>query len=323
MMYIDSNTPGSTPQQGNSQWDIQDGLRAFIAHRLEFRAFNDKLGLVLTEEIMYESETNNLDLRVLSPHGIYHNFYIRANANSIIAFETDYTPVKGINIYGQAIVDEFLLPNEGNTNPSALGFLGGIKGTKEIAGLAGKLSLEFAKTDPYLYLRDNMTVADDSIQRAGEYGINFVVAIRDYTNNHGASYYDPEFLGYDYGGDALVVNANASLKDYGKWSIEGNLFFMKHGTSDYYTCWAATQETYESSTPTTSHPTDNHADDDATSTRNAASTTFVSGIHGSYTFNKNLDIYGQIDLIKINNYANIAGNTLNDIQLTLGACYSI
>ncbi|MFA7108923.1 MAG: hypothetical protein WC162_07240, partial [Sphaerochaetaceae bacterium] len=205
-MYISDNvTLGSiTPQQGNSQWDIQDGIRAFIAHRLEFKAFHDKVGLVLTEEIMYESETNNLDLRVLSPHIIYHNLYIRANANSIIAFEADYTPIKGINIYGQAIVDEFLLPGEGNNNPSALGFLGGVKATKEIAGYAGKASLEFAKTNPYLYLRDNMTVAEDSIQHAGEYGINFVVAIRDYTNNHGASYYDPEFLGYDYGGDALV-----------------------------------------------------------------------------------------------------------------------
>ncbi|MFA7107696.1 MAG: hypothetical protein WC162_00990 [Sphaerochaetaceae bacterium] len=322
----DDNTAGITPQQGNSQWNIQDGIRAFIAHRLEFRAFHEKVGLVLTEEIMYESETNCIDLRVLNPHGIYHDLYIRANANSIIAFEADYTPVKGINIYGQALVDEFLLPNENNNNPSALGFLGGIKGTKEIAGYAGKASLEFAKTNPYLYLRDNMEAADEEnnkIQHASDYGINFVVAIRDYTNNHGASYYDPEFLGYDYGGDALVFNANAGLKDYGKWSVEGNIFFMKHGTSDCYTCWAATEDTSAATTPTVTHPTDNHADLDAKDTRNAVSRTFVSGIHASYTCNKNFNVYGQIDFILINNYANISGDDLKDIQLTSGFCYSI
>ena len=48
---------------------------------------------------MYMSEDNTLDLRVLSPTTIYHDYYIRGNANSILAFEVDYTPISHVNIY--------------------------------------------------------------------------------------------------------------------------------------------------------------------------------------------------------------------------------
>ena len=60
-----------------NQNGVMSGLSMFLAHRLEGRLFNDKVNLALTEAIMYMSEDNTLDLRVLSPATIFHNYYIR------------------------------------------------------------------------------------------------------------------------------------------------------------------------------------------------------------------------------------------------------
>jgi hypothetical protein len=55
----------------------------FMSHRLEWRMFRDKVNFALTEAIMYQSSTNFIDLQVLNPVMIYHDYYIRSNSNSI------------------------------------------------------------------------------------------------------------------------------------------------------------------------------------------------------------------------------------------------
>ncbi|HOM93239.1 MAG TPA: hypothetical protein PKX66_08740 [Rectinema sp.] len=72
----------------------------------------NKLGFALTEGIMYQSADNTLDLRILNPAAIYHDYYIRGNSNSILSRELNYSPISYVNLYGQMVVDEFVLPGE-------------------------------------------------------------------------------------------------------------------------------------------------------------------------------------------------------------------
>jgi hypothetical protein len=108
--YYNNQTDG--PLIGDGQTGVLKGIYMFMSHRLEWRTLGDKVGLTLTESIMYQSEENLLDLRILNPAMIFHDYYIRNNANSILGLELDYTPVRGLNIYAQAAVDEFSLPGE-------------------------------------------------------------------------------------------------------------------------------------------------------------------------------------------------------------------
>ncbi|MGH0053486.1 MAG: hypothetical protein ACQ5SW_08885 [Sphaerochaetaceae bacterium] len=334
--YFDTAANGQTDGVvgGNNQEKLLNGIYMFMSHRLEGRLFKDKVGITLTESIMYQSEENLLDLRILNPAMIFHDYYIRSNANSLLGLELDYTPFRGLNIYAQAAVDEFSLPGE--TVPSAtetnypitFGYLAGIKGTVPVANAIGYGSVEFAFTDPYLYLRytTNNSPDDDSPANYDEYGLNYVGAIREFTNESGMRY-NSEFIGYTYGNDALVLNLNGGVKSYGKWNLSGNIFYMAHGTFDMFTIWDRVGGTTGSPLVTT--PTDdgndsagNYADSDYDD-RNAVSHTLVAGINGSYQITKTLRTFGQIDYITIKNYQNIAGQKASDIQLTLGLSYTL
>lgn len=299
-----------------------NGINMFMAHRLEWRFFNDKMNFVLTEAIMYQSEDNFLDLQILNPCMIYHNYYIRHNANSILSFEFDYTPINSLNIYAQLVVDEFALPGEpvpGGSSEALPNGLGVMLGANTAFALNGGVfygSFEGAKTDPYLYLRDN----GNREQQKGEYGINWVVAVRNYSES--GLFCDEEFLGYKYGGDAVVANLNAGFRASSSWHVEGNAFFMLHGTHDKWTLWSYENAGEKTETPTSSHKTGNNKDDNA-NLRNAVSKTLVLGVNGGYDFNNGFEVNAQLDFISIWNSGNIKSDKpITDLQLTLGAGYS-
>ena len=308
------------------------GLNMFLAHRLEWRLFKGKVNLALSESIMYQSEEGTLDLRILSPTTIFHNYYIRSNANSMIAIELDITLLKGLNIYGQVVIDEFQAPGFEPTAgvkgalPNGFGYLAGIQGNYPV--LRGFLfgSLEWVMTDPYLYLRDDGPIKEGLYQQLpGEYGINYVVALRHYIPD-GVTYHE-DFLGYKHGGDAIVINGQLGYREYNKWHTTLNLFYMLHGTKDKWTLWAAedlTNGTTLEKTPTTSHTsTENNYDKDA-HLRDSVEKTFVAGINGGYTILKGLDVFAQADFIYIVNPNNRSvNNDRYDFQLTLGVGYRL
>ena len=287
-----------------------------------------------SESIMYQSIDNTLDLRILNPAGFFHNYYIRSNSNSLITLEIDYTPISGLNLYGQLAVDEFALPGEpvpgkdSSALPSAFGYMLGAKGAYPLKKGILYGSLEGALTDPFLYLRYGDSGSQS--QNPGDYGINYIVAIREYYSG-GHIVYDEDFIGYKYGPDAIVFNLNGGYKEFDKWSVEGNLFFMLHGTHDKGTLWSEVNNLdtpsgstipYES-TPTDTHHTGNNYDLHP-DYRNSVSQTFVFGVKGNYTIIKNLNAYAQADLVHIINPGNIKTNPpITDVQLTVGVSYSL
>lgn len=323
MNYYSSDSLGNWTYAGDGdQYTTVKGLQMFMGHRLEGRFFSDRLGFALTEGVMYSSEEGVLDLQVFNPAMLWHNYYINMNANSILAFDLDYTPMRYLNIYGQWVIDEFAIPGEAvpgvdeSASPTAMGYLLGVRSSYPLKHGILYGSLEGAYTDPYLYLRGDG--ANDETNSS--YGINFVVAVRNHSQVDNVTY-DEQFLGYRFGGDAIVANLNGGYKRFGAWHLEGNLFYMAHGTHDMWTCWTKVTPDTNESTPTSTHHSENHRDDDAQD-RNAVSHTFVVGMNGGYVLAIGLDIFAQVDSINIWNYGNIAGRTAFDVQLTLGLHYA-
>lgn len=317
------------------------GISMFMAHRLEGRFFNDRLGFTLNEAMMYQQEDGALDLQVFNPAMFYHNYYFFGNSNSLLGFELDYTPWKYFNIYGQIVIDEIAFGGEDepgkakSARPSANGYIAGIKGNYPTSFGLAYASFEVAKTDPFLYLR-YFTSDDQNNENFDKFGgISYIVAIRNFSNgvSGGNIDYDRSAIGYKWGNDTLTFNLNAGFKQYGKWNVAANAFFMIDGTYDINTIWnKVTNEAKEDpnlpvnpSGPTTSTEGTNSYDkkDANYANRNAAALWTILTLKGSYNIIDNLDVYGQLDYINIVNPGNDGKKpAISDVQFTMGVTYT-
>lgn len=323
--------------QPHGQSQLINGISAFIAHRLEWRLFNEKVGVALTEGVMYMADDNRIDLSVLNPSMLYHNNYTRSYTNSILGIEVDWTIMKGLNVYAQVALDDFNLPGEtspksatpGNeAEPTAIAFLGGVTYSAFLNSGVLTANLEAAKTPPFMYLRDGDMASGTSprTQSLGQYGINYVVAIRNTSGAGGTMWYDEAPLGYEYGPDAIVANLNLSFMPYsGKFNASVNGFYMIHGTHDIWTVWSRFDNStvHYVETPTTKHQTANQNDPNA-NLRDCVSKTLVLGAQASYAFTKNFNVGLQADFIKITNPGNRStAKSVKDFQLTFSFGYSL
>jgi len=275
------------------------GLKMFMAYRLEGRLFNDTLGIALTEGIMYQSDDGTINLRALNPFTIYHNYYIVAMANSLISLELNYTPLPSLNIYGQIALDEYNLPAERSNNPdlhpNAVAYMLGGTYSHPLQGGILNLNIEGVYTDPYLYLRSRSGTEEQSTDPFDT--LNYVVAIRRWTDLK--VIYDQAYLGYQYGGDAIVGNISLGYTKIGKWSVQGNAFYMVHGDKSTTSEWLlGTNE----------------------STPSESATHYVDiGVSGKTHLFDSLEVYGGINyLAQITHLSHY-----HDVQLHMGARYSL
>jgi len=91
-------------------------------------------------------------------------------------------------------------------------------------------------------------------------GLNHIIAIRMFSNAFEISYTE-DFMGYQYGCDAIVYNGNIGYKQFGKWYVSMNLFYIVHGTHDKWTLWAdVSSASLYVSTPSTQHNIGNNGE---------------------------------------------------------------
>jgi hypothetical protein len=188
--------------------------RYFQLHRLEFRIL-PTLSLALSENIMYQDAYFNI--RYLNPAFIYHNWYESDLFNALAHLELDFAFAPGWNLYGQATLDQARAPNEGDSEADGWGILAGVEWARAInmgkePAILG-LSLEAVYTTPSLYRRER---------------VDFLVLNRRYSFNAG-DVFSFEYIGYQYGGDALVIQLDGSLDFPGKGAAALRLFWMAHG----------------------------------------------------------------------------------------------
>ena len=300
------------------------GLSMLISHRLEWRII-DRINMALTESIRYQSSDGSIDWMVLSPTAVFHNYYIRGNANSIISLEMDFTPMKYLNIYGEMAIDEFKLPGEFDKGkpgpPTAIGFILGAKTSVPIGQGMLTAHLEGAYTDPYLYLRD-----EGASYGSDSYGINFIAAMSEWVSADGKPNYTQEFIGYRYGNDSVVAELGVGYKVYGKWFVDGRYTYIADGCFDENTRWARAVEKSDEdpSAPSTDHPAQGSFDRNSNwEDRDAVQHWNVLSITGGVTLLENLDIWGELNYINIQNFGNVSGQTASDLQFVLGVSYYI
>jgi hypothetical protein len=308
------------------------GVSLFIAHRVEWRAWRDKLNFAVTESVMYENPDGTVDLQAFLPTILLHNLAKGDNLNSLLGFEADWTIIPHLNVYAQVVVDEFRIPGEAADCPDGLGYMLGAKTALPMSEGMFSASLEGAYTTPYLYLRSkhqsdsgsNATAygGSDNSSNLGDYPLGFVVATR-YYSSAATGIYAQDFLGYRWGGDAVVVNANAGYRVFGQWNVKANLMLLFHGTSDKWTIWRRFPDDGSvNSGLTTTHATNNAADSNVSDRAAVAFTTALS-LMGEWflPWVPGLSTFGQADLVFVTNKDNIPDNNAFDAQFTLGVSY--
>ena len=331
--YYDPTGYQGSDKKGLIEKSPISGISLYLAHRIEGRVLRDRLAFSITEAIMYASASVTLDFRIFNPATVFHNFYNPSNANSTMVIELDWTPVNGLNLYGQFLLDDFAIPggedvagpaSEGY--PNGLGYLAGARYATSAGNGLLTINLEGVLIDPYTYLRYCIN-PNNAFSEA--YGLDYVVPVRTYVTGSGKDslVYDEYFLGYRYGGDCIVSNFNIEWKKPGKITLSSNVFFMAHGTHDKWTRWDQIGGNGEknwndtSVTPTTEHETGNYRYD--VSARNAVSYTLDIGAGFSYVMDNGLRLFCQADFIRIWNSFNIAGQDEYDFQFVSGIKYTL
>lgn len=300
---IDIGNPSTEP--GYSQARPMVGLKMFMAHRFEWRLFAGRVGLSLNESMMFQSGNGSLDLRILNPMMLYHNYFIRSQANSLASLELDVALAPFWNLYGQLAIDELSFGSvernlTSGRHPDGVAYMLGFAYAQPVA--KGMLfgSLEGVYTDPYLYLRSIHGDNDQDGSTIGATGLdslNFVVAIRRWFSED--LVYDQSFLGYRYGGDAIVGNLEVGYKEYASWSLSAHLFCMLHGGLTMNSPWIRDEL-------------------DPTPTGDAKAY-IDAGLSGSWNITQALQGYAGLDLLsKVE-----AWEPTFDVQLYLGMQYTL
>lgn len=335
MNYYDTGRgrEGYNATNYNNSTIKMQGISFYAAHRFEGRLFNDKLSLAVTEALVYESRTSSIQFAALSPMYFMHNAYMPSNTNSTLALELNWTPIPGLAIYAQMLLDNFAMPGfesgpgpdrDEDTTPDAKAYLVGAKYITQLAKGTFTVNPEVVYVTPYTYLRDG----NDG------YGLDYIAAVK-YRLYSYESYakdtdilYDEYVIGYTYGPDSFVTNISAEwTKD--RLTLGGKAFFMMHGTHDFWTVWTkipahTTDEDYKKqhSGITTDHSnTGNYRYGSEVENRNSVWYTFDIGINAEYELLDNLTLSAALDFILMNNIYNISTNDAHDFQLMLGVSY--
>ncbi len=308
----------------SGQFDSLDGYKALVVHRIEFNLFKNKVGLTLNEATMLWSDPTDgqtFSLLQVNPFGFMHNEYIARNANSLLVFEANYTPIAGVNAYGQFAVDEFSGPGEGRTNPAAFGILAGVKGAMSAGKGIVTGSFEFAKTDPFLYIRGQHY---DSTKLSG-YGFD---AYYRYFKV-GGIVYRHMFTTYKYGNDVIILDGKVGYEMPGVFKAGFEAMMMRHGSMDVDSNWNQYTGTYENapdvSTPTTFNPFDTSDYNPSTGEKSehAIETSIILSLTGEYKILKGLSASAKADFLIVQNMDNVDGNDQTDVQITVGLKYEI
>ena len=330
------NTWGATGYTGtghNNSTVKLDGLLFYSAHRFEARLFSDRLGITLTEGLIYDSDKNNFQFAALSPLFFMHNSFMSNNSNSTLALELDWTVVRGLSVYGQVLLDQFSMPGFESSlgpdmndpePPNGTACLLGLKYMTGVKGGVLTVNPEFAYVSAFCYLRDGYNA---------NYGMDYTAAIRTRLyayEERGLDtdiLYEDHVLGYKYGPDCIVANLAASWEGQ-RLSLSANGMFMVHGTHDLWTVWGkvpahAGDLYYEQYVgPSSSHSQNgNYRYPDAQTARNALWYTLDIGLGAQYSLLENLKLSLNIDFVTMRNIFNISGQNASDVQFIIGATY--
>jgi len=269
-----------------------DLYKAFFGHRVEFR-LRENLSLSLSEALIYGNKYINIT--ELNPVFILHNVFTPEYSNAIMSLEADYTPLRGLNLYMQFVMDEFQVPGyeEEETRPGATGLLSGLTYVRPLEKGYLTLKGEAAMTEPYLYNRWHPLTRFTNRRRIW----STVLDSYEYINKP---------IGYEAGPDAVIMYASAGFERPGRfsasldarYSLKGEMNSSLDEPDSYDTGVEASRLDILSGT---------------------VEKELAAGLHGTLKPALWLTLSSDIYWINIENYDNVSGRRINDLEIAVSA----
>ncbi len=181
--------------------------KAFFAHRVEARLFGT-LGLSLTEATIFGRKYP--DVTYLNPMMVFHNWFENQITNINMAVEAEWTPIAGLAVYAQYVLDQWQTPSElaaypdAADQPDSYGYLFGLQGLKPAGEGWFEATLEWIHSNPWLYT-----------ERFASPLLSYTVR-RHITASH--RYYLDRPLGWKYGPDADSKTLTIGYRVPGRWA---------------------------------------------------------------------------------------------------------
>ena len=183
----------------------------------------DCLSISVSENVMYSY--SEPELHYLNPLYVFHNLNNSDTLNAIAHAEVELVPISGLRLYSQFVLDQAQAPTELEGQPAAYGVSLGAEYILLFDNSYLKLSVEGALTTPFLYRRNI---------------VDFVVFERYATNYPYQKYSFFTYLGFQYGGDVIAVNADIEYLNLNGLSSKLGLLAVIHGGTDIYTSHSST-----------------------------------------------------------------------------------
>lgn len=206
--------------------------RVFMIHTLEFRPF-DSLSIMISEDLMYRMDGKEaIDFSFFNPGYIYHNLNNRSIFNAIAYMEMKWSPVKNWEVYGQFVLDQATAPNESNNQTASWGLsLGGSYRRITEKGILN-IYTEGVYTTPVLYRRDKV----DFIKCMRYFHLTTYSQLLPDGNEttFGSNALSFEYLGFKYGGDALLLSLGGDYSFYEKYKIAASLSYLGKGEMNIF-----------------------------------------------------------------------------------------
>ena len=191
-----------------------DDTRIFMIHTLEFRPAKS-LSLVISEDVMFKIASDGgvqqvVDFSFFNPAFIWHNLNNRSMFNAIAYAEANWTPLKGLEVYGQFALDQGRAPNENPDQSDAWGLVAGTRYTLPAGPGIADLHAEFAYTTPLLYRRDQV----DFVKMTRYFHLTSASQLQpDSTfDSFASNALVFEYIGFPYGGDVEALEISGTYR---------------------------------------------------------------------------------------------------------------
>ena len=174
---------------------------------------------------MYVSDS--IDLHYFNPSTIYHNLNNSGLLNAIAHLAFSFSPIKGLNTYGQFVLDQATAPTESDSQAAAWGMSLGLEGAFRVGNGTMEYNAEGAYTTPELYRR----------QKA-----DFLLFQRYSTNVNYKRFLFFDYFGFPYGGDSIVMEGELSYESDDGWKAGIRGEYLVHGEMGFFTSHSSTND---------------------------------------------------------------------------------
>lgn len=128
---LDALSPDRDLSTPTSQLQL-DGVfinRYLAAHRVDL-TLRENLRIGLFESVIFAGAGRGVELQYFNPLNFYHGAQLNetGNDNTFLGFDFDWGALKGTNLYGQIVIDDFQIESEvqGDQEPNEFGALFGL-----------------------------------------------------------------------------------------------------------------------------------------------------------------------------------------------------